>query len=70
MKRFISRLAINITLVSFVIGESPTAQQPSPKCRKVKNLGSNGSDVGKSLADSPYDGIRHPLASRISRFPH
>jgi ketosteroid isomerase-like protein len=28
MKRFISHLAINITLVSFAIGQSPTAQQP------------------------------------------
>ena len=29
MKRFISHLAINITLVSFAIGQSPTAQQPA-----------------------------------------
>ena len=38
--------------------------------RKVKNLRSNGSDMGTSLADSLYDTIRHPFASRISRFPH
>ena len=29
MKRFISHLAINITLVSFAFGQSPTAQQPA-----------------------------------------
>ena len=29
MKRFISYLAINITLVSLAIGQSPTAQQPA-----------------------------------------
>ena len=29
MKRFISHLAINVTLVSFAIGQSPTAQQPA-----------------------------------------
>jgi len=29
MKRFISHLAINIALVSFAIGQSPTAQQPA-----------------------------------------
>jgi hypothetical protein len=29
MKRFISHLTMNITLVSFAIGQSPTAQQPA-----------------------------------------
>jgi hypothetical protein len=29
MKRFISHLAINIALVSFAIGQSPTPQQPA-----------------------------------------
>src|SRR5436305_6782594 len=29
MKRFISHLTINIALVSFAIGQSPTAQQPA-----------------------------------------
>ena len=70
MKRLISHLPINMAMVALAIGQSPTAQQPSPRCRKAKNLGSNGSDVGKSLAESRYDIIRHPLASRISRFPH
>ena len=42
----------------------------SPKCRKVKNLRRNGADMGKSLAELRYDTIRHPLVSRISRFPH
>jgi ketosteroid isomerase-like protein len=29
MKRFVSHLAINIALVSFAIGQSPTAQRPA-----------------------------------------
>src|SRR5204862_7251351 len=29
MKRFISHLTINIALISFAIGQSPTAQQPA-----------------------------------------
>jgi len=45
---------------SCIAQEAKTTPRQVPK---VKNLGSNASDVGKSLADSPYGFIRHPVAS-------
>jgi hypothetical protein len=45
---------------SAIAQEAKTSPRQAPK---VKNLRSNASDVGKSLADRLYDLIRHPLAS-------
>jgi hypothetical protein len=45
---------------SAIAQEAKTSPRQAPK---VKNLGANASDVGKSVADWFYDAISHSLAS-------